>query len=78
VLHGTNGFADELTQKCIGYGVSKINVNKLVLENWNQHFEKNSSMILTRFMEEGVKHVVRMQEHQMDVCGSSGKAANFA
>jgi fructose-bisphosphate aldolase class II len=78
VLHGTNGFRDELTRACIEYGVSKINVNKLVLEDWNEHFRKNSqSTLLTKFMEEGVECVVRMQKHQMDVCGSTGKAANF-
>lgn len=79
VLHGTNGFEDQLTQKCIAHGVSKINVNKLVLEDYNEHLKCNSgSMVLTKLMEEGVRHVVRMQEHQMDVAWSSEKAANLA
>lgn len=78
VLHGTNGFKDELTQKCIAHGVSKINVNKLVLEDYNEHLTNNAgSMTLTKLMEEGVRHVVKMQEHQMDVAGSSGKATSF-
>lgn len=75
VLHGTNGFEDGVTQACIKRGVSKINVNKLVLEDWNTHMRENASkLLLTQFMEEGVEHVVRMQEHQMDVCWSAGKA----
>lgn len=79
MLHGTNGFKDELTRKCIDHGVSKINVNKLVLEDYNEHLKNSAgSMILTKLMEEGVRHVVNMQEHQMDVARSSGKASNLA
>lgn len=75
VIHGTNGWKDEVTQQCIRLGVSKINVNKLVLEDWNEHFKRNaSSMMLTKFMEEGVKHVIKMQEEQMDACWSTSKA----
>jgi fructose/tagatose bisphosphate aldolase len=75
VLHGTNGFADEVTQRCIAGGVSKINVNKLVLEDYNSHLKSHASKLpQTQLIDEGVRHVVRMQEYQMDVCGSSGKA----
>ena len=75
VLHGTNGFKDEVTQECIKRGVSKINVNKLVLSDYNEHLEKNASkMMLTQLMEEGVKLVKDMQAHQMDACWSTGKA----
>lgn len=52
-------------------------MNKLVLEDYNEHLKKNAgSMILTKLMEEGVRHVSKMQEHQMDVARSSGKAIN--
>lgn len=75
VLHGTNGFKDEVTQSCIQAGVSKININKLVLEDYNNHVKnKSSSMILTQLMEEGIKLVTAAQEHQMDASWSSGKA----
>jgi fructose-bisphosphate aldolase class II len=75
VLHGTNGFADEVTQRCIAGGVSKINVNKLVLEDYNLHLKAHASKLpQTALIDEGVRHVVRMQEHQMDACGSTGKA----
>jgi len=75
VLHGTNGFKDEVTQQCVRAGVSKININKLVLEDYNQHIkEKSSSMILTQLMEEGIRLVTASQEHQMDVSWSTSKA----
>jgi fructose/tagatose bisphosphate aldolase len=34
VAHGTNGWPDAVTQKCVRAGVSKINVNKLVLDDY--------------------------------------------
>ncbi|KAK3634242.1 hypothetical protein LTR56_015449 [Elasticomyces elasticus] len=78
VLHGTNGFPDDVTRACITKGVSKINVNKLVLEDWNTHMRENASqMLLTQFMEEGVKHVVAMQEHQMDTRMSNVSLRQF-
>ena len=74
MLHGTNGFKDEVTQSCIKAGVSKININKLVLEDYNEHIKtKSSLLILTQLMEEGIKLVTAAQEHQMDVSWSSGK-----
>lgn len=75
MLHGTNGFADEVTQRCIAGGVSKINVNKLVLEDYNTHLRAQASQLpQTALIDEGVRLVVGMQERQMDVCGSTGKA----
>lgn len=75
VLHGTNGFPDEVTQRCIAGGVSKINVNKLVLEDYNSHLRSQASKLpQTQLIDEGVQHVVRLQNHQMDACGSTGRA----
>ncbi len=62
-------------KKCIKSGVSKVNVNKLILDDYLQHLQKNASKLsLTVLMEEGVKEVQRLMEWQMDVCGSTGKA----
>lgn len=75
VLHGTNGFADKVTQKCISAGVSKINVNKLVLDDYNTHLKTTASTLpQTRLIDEGIQHVIRQQAYQMDVCGSTGQA----
>lgn len=75
VLHGTNGFPDELTRKCIATGVSKINVNKLVLDDYNKHLTSQASVLpQTKLIDEGTELVVKMQEHQMLVVGSAGKS----
>lgn len=79
VLHGTNGYPPELLQRCIQAGVSKINVNKLVLDGYTKHLHANAAkMPLTELMEKGVAEVARLQGEQMDICGSSGKASGIA
>jgi fructose-bisphosphate aldolase class II len=56
VLHGTNGFPDEITQRCIAAGVSKINVNKLVLDDYNTHLKANASTLpQTQLIDEGIQ-----------------------
>jgi fructose-bisphosphate aldolase class II len=66
-------------KRCIKGGVSKVNVNKLILDDYLQHLQKNASKLsLTTLMEEGVKEVQRLMEWQMDVCGSTGRANNCA
>jgi fructose-bisphosphate aldolase class II len=62
-------------KKCIKGGVSKVNVNKLILDDYLEHLKKNASNLsLTTLMEDGVKEAQRLMEWQMDVCGSTGKA----
>ncbi|PTD02257.1 putative fructose-bisphosphate aldolase [Fusarium culmorum] len=76
VLHGTNDFPESIMQACIKGGVSKINVNKLVLDDYLIHVKEQASKLnLTTLMEEGVEKAQRLTEWQMDVCGSTGKAA---
>ncbi|KAJ9658554.1 hypothetical protein H2201_007761 [Coniosporium apollinis] len=75
VLHGTNGFSEETMRECIKRGVSKINVNKLVLDDYLEHLKREAPRLsLTQLMEEGVEETVRLMEWQMDVCYSAGKA----
>lgn len=75
VLHGTNDFPENIMKDCISRGVSKVNVNKLVLDDYLILMqEKASTLSLTALMEEGVKEAQKLTEWQMDVCGSSGKA----
>ncbi len=48
VLHGTNSFPEDVMQKCIKGGVTKVNVNKLVLDDYLVHLqEKGSTASLT-------------------------------
>lgn len=74
-LHGTNGFEPELLKKCIKAGVSKINVNRMVLDDYNYHLKENASkMPQTKLMEEGTEKVVSLTMKWMKICGSAGKA----
>ncbi|KAI1334050.1 ketose-bisphosphate aldolase [Xylariaceae sp. FL0016] len=75
VLHGTNDFPEDVMKKCIAGSVSKVNVNKLVLDDYLAHMKtKAPTASLTNLMEEGVKEIQKLVEWQMDVCGSTGKA----
>ncbi|KAF5652806.1 tagatose 1,6-diphosphate aldolase [Fusarium sp. NRRL 25303] len=75
VLHGTNDFPEDIMKACIKGGVSKVNVNKLVLDDYLVHIKEQASKLnLTTLMEEGVEKAQKLTEWQMDVCGSSGKA----
>ena len=75
VLHGTNGFEPELLKKCITAGVSKINVNRLVLDDYHDHLREYASKLpQTTLMEEGTEKVVSLTMKWMDICGSAWKA----
>ncbi|PVH79519.1 tagatose 1,6-diphosphate aldolase [Cadophora sp. DSE1049] len=74
-LHGTNGFKPELMKKCIAEGVSKVNVNRLVLDDYSEHLRNHAGKVpLTKLMEQGVEKVVRQTMEWMEICGSAGKA----
>ncbi|KAI6784001.1 tagatose 1 [Emericellopsis cladophorae] len=74
-LHGTNDFPEDVMKRCIASGVAKVNVNKLVLDDYLVHVkEKAAKLSLTQFMEGGVTEGRRLTEWQMDVCGSTGRA----
>ena len=74
-MHGTNDFPEDIMKRCVAGGVSKVNVNKLVLDDYLVHIQENSAKLnLTTLMEDGVKAAQKLTEWQMDVCGSTGKA----
>lgn len=74
-LHGTNGFEPELMKRCIARGVAKINVNKLVLDDYYSHLKGSVGQVPhTVLIEEGVEKVVRQTIEWMEICGSAGKA----
>ncbi|KAK8029599.1 fructose-bisphosphate aldolase [Apiospora rasikravindrae] len=75
VLHGTNDFPEDVMKRCIQGGCSKINVNKLVLDDYLVYMKTQAATAsLTTFMEEGTKAIQKLMEWQMDVTGSAGKA----
>lgn len=74
-LHGTNDFTPELIHNNISYRMSKINVNKLVLDTHLKYFEENASKLqLTDLLDKSNDLLVERLEYWMDVFGSSGKA----
>ena len=75
VVHGTNDWGEEMMRRVIGPGVSKINVNKLVLDEYNDYLkEAASTTTITKLMEGGVDKVASLTELWMRRCGSAGKA----
>ncbi|KAJ5737919.1 fructose-bisphosphate aldolase [Penicillium malachiteum] len=74
-LHGTNGFAPELLKRCVAAGVTKINVNRLVLDDYYDHLHANVEKIPhTQLMKEGIQKVADLTIKWMDICGSAGRA----
>jgi len=74
VLHGTNSFPEDIMKRCIKTGVTKVNVNKLVLDDYLIHLKTEApTLSLTASMEKGVADIQKLIEWQMDVCGSTGK-----
>lgn len=75
VVHGTNDWKEDMMQEVINRGVSKINVNKLVLDDYNKYLkEAASNTTITKLMEGGVDKVVGLTEEWMRNCGSAGRA----
>jgi len=77
VLHGTNSFDQPLFQECIRGGVSKINVNKQLIDPWGAMMDKRHEegfLPITRLMEDSMAIFQREVERLMNECGSSGKA----
>lgn len=74
VLHGTNDFPPELTQACIKAGVTKLNVNKLILDPWHDNLRENATRPLTELMDMGIQILAKETGRWMDIVGSTGKA----
>jgi fructose-bisphosphate aldolase class II len=62
-------------KRCIEAGVSKINVNRLALDDYFEHLKANvGSSSYTTLMEQGVEKVMLQTIEWMEICGSAGKA----
>ena len=74
-LHGVDNFPDPLLQKLVVAGVSKINVNRDIMQGYYDHVENKINKIpFTQLLEEGVEIVAKSTEHLMDVVFSTDKA----
>ncbi|ODV87319.1 hypothetical protein CANARDRAFT_5866 [[Candida] arabinofermentans NRRL YB-2248] len=74
-LHGTNDFTPELIKRNVELGVSKINVNKLVLDTYLSFFKANASITpFTELLDTADKLLEDRMEFWIDQCGSANKA----
>ncbi|KAL2797737.1 ketose-bisphosphate aldolase [Aspergillus insuetus] len=74
-VHGTNGFPPELVKRCIAAGASKVNVNRLVLDDYYDHlYASAGKMPHTKLIEEGIEKVVNLTVKWLEIVGSAGKA----
>ena len=66
-------------KKCISEGVAKVNVNKLVLDDYSDYLRANVGKVSqTKLMEQGVEMVVRQTMEWMEICGSTGRSKGNA
>lgn len=62
-------------KQCVQAGVCKINVNRLVLDDYYEHLYGNvGKMPYTQLIEEGIKKVADLTVKWMEICGSAGMA----
>lgn len=74
VLHGADPFTKEIFQKCIDCGVSKININKVLNNEYIKvQQEKAGKVPLTTLLEEATNAMQKAVEGCMDRLGSSGR-----
>ncbi|KAK2612015.1 hypothetical protein QQS21_001980 [Conoideocrella luteorostrata] len=75
-LHGTNGFSADLMRACIKAGATKINVNRLVLDDYYDYVAAHAGAQKshTKLLEESVNKVVNQTMQWMEIVGSAGKA----
>lgn len=75
VLHGADPFTQEIFQKCIDRGVSKININKVLnnpcVQVWQEHAGK---LPFTAVIEKATEEMQKAVEGCIDMLGSGGKA----
>ena len=73
VLHGTDGFDQDIFRKCIRAGISKVNINKVVNRAY-MDMQKEGTLGITQLMEKGTDAMQSIIEKIMDDLESSGKA----
>jgi fructose-bisphosphate aldolase, class II len=74
-MHGTNEFTASHLRSCVEAGMTRLNVNDLVLAPYSAYGRENTGKVpLTELMETGTRLIQERLEWMMDVIGSSGKA----
>ncbi|KKK22829.1 hypothetical protein P175DRAFT_0497762 [Aspergillus ochraceoroseus IBT 24754] len=74
VLHGADPFSQEIFQKCIDCGVAKVNINKVLNNEYVRvQREKAGRVPLTALLEEATDEMQKAVERCMDMLGSTGR-----
>ena len=73
VLHGTDTFDDEIYAKCIGHGITKVNINSVVNQRY-MTLHKEGKLGLTALTEQSTQAMQDEIEKCMDQLKSTGKA----
>ncbi|KAJ6102857.1 hypothetical protein N7486_005284 [Penicillium sp. IBT 16267x] len=74
VLHGADPFSKEIFQKCIDCGVSKININKVMNNEYVKvQAEKAGKVPLTTLLEEATNAMQKAIEGCIDKLGAAGR-----
>jgi fructose-bisphosphate aldolase class II len=75
VMHGTNEFNTEIFQQCVSAGMTRLNVNQVVICDYEQYCKTNAGCTpLTEFMETSSRLIQERLEWMMDAIGSTGRA----
>ncbi|THV64696.1 aldolase [Aureobasidium pullulans] len=78
VLHGTNEFIPSILNKCIERGVTRVNVNKMVLSDYFAYTaEKTGKVPLTELVETSTELIKKQCEGWIDAMGCAGKAGTY-
>ena len=66
-------------RQCIEAGATKINVNRVVLDDYYAHLRSDAARMTphTTLMEEGVDKVINQTVEWMGIIGSAGKAPPY-
>ncbi|KAI9928429.1 hypothetical protein ASPWEDRAFT_38725 [Aspergillus wentii DTO 134E9] len=74
VLHGADPFTEEIFAKCIACGVSKVNINKVLNNEYVRvQQEKAGRVPLTTLLEEATNAMQKAVERCMDMLKSTGR-----
>ncbi|KAF3483769.1 fructose-bisphosphate aldolase [Arthroderma uncinatum] len=76
VLHGADPMTKEIFDKCIECGVSKVNINKVMNNEYMKVQRENAGRVpITKLHEMATDAMQKAVENSMDLLGSTGKAA---